>query len=153
MKLKMTECNGIMSLLVLGERQDIIITEENGWFALELLNKDNNALLPFNIQEKCHVVDPLLPVLEKEDSEEDLKDATLKAEQDDALFKKMATLRKSLAAEENVPPYIIFHDKTLREMINKMPVDIQAMGHISGVGQAKLEKYGPAFLDIIKGVV
>ena len=47
---------------------------------------------------------------------------------------------------------MIFHDKTLHEMIDKMPVDMLSMGCISGVGQAKLQKYGSAFLEAINGV-
>jgi len=68
------------------------------------------------------------------------------------LFRKLVSLRKSLAVANEVPPYLIFHDKTLHEMVDKMPIDMQAMGHISGVGQAKLEKYGPIFLDVINNI-
>jgi len=71
------------------------------------------------------------------------------SQSDDGLFKKLVLLRKSLAIANEVPPYLIFHDKTLHEMVDKLPMNMQDMGHISGVGQAKLEKYGPLFLDAI----
>ena len=72
---------------------------------------------------------------------------------DDGLFSRLAELRKELAAGQNVPPYVIFHDKTLREMADTLPQDMAALANISGVGQAKLEKYGPAFLALINGAV
>ena len=71
---------------------------------------------------------------------------------DDAIFRRLADLRKELAAEGGVPPYVIFHDKTLREMVEKMPVDMAAMGRVAGVGASKLEKYGPRFLAALNGV-
>ena len=69
----------------------------------------------------------------------------------DDLFKQLAGLRKELAVAASVPPYVIFHDKTLREMIERMPSDLSALGTIAGVGASKLEKYGDRFLSIIKG--
>ena len=49
-----------------------------------------------------------------------------------------------------MPPYVIFHDSTLREMAQARPENLDAMGHISGVGARKLEAYGQAFLNVIK---
>ena len=70
---------------------------------------------------------------------------------DDSLFKKLVELRKELAVADSVPPYMVFHDKTLHEMVAKLPADIVAMSDVSGVGQAKLEKYGERFLAVING--
>jgi len=67
-----------------------------------------------------------------------------------ALFHKLSDLRRQLASAENVPPYLIFHDKTLWGMVEKMPVDLPALGTISGVGKAKLEKYGGMFLSALQ---
>ena len=67
-----------------------------------------------------------------------------------ALFHKLSGLRRELATAENLPPYMIFHDKTLWGMIEKMPVDLAALGCVSGVGRAKLEKYGSRFLTLLK---
>ncbi len=63
------------------------------------------------------------------------------------LFLTLKSLRTSIAKENNVPPYVVFHDKTLIEMILKKPSNLNEMSHIPGVGQSKLEKYGQAFLD------
>ncbi len=66
------------------------------------------------------------------------------------LFQKLRALRLSLAKEQNVPPYVIFHDSSLIDMIVAMPKNLSEMGKISGVGQSKLERYGKAFLEVIK---
>lgn len=65
------------------------------------------------------------------------------------LFKKLKELRLEFARAENMPPYIIFHDKTLQEMIFKNPSNLDEMSEISGVGEKKLEKYGEAFLKVL----
>ena len=71
---------------------------------------------------------------------------------DEALFKKLSSLRRELAIAAKVPPYVIFHDKTLREMIHKRPNDLWELSEVSGVGQSKLDKYGEKFLSIIRGL-
>ncbi|GAA0267197.1 DNA helicase RecQ [Alteraurantiacibacter aestuarii] len=68
----------------------------------------------------------------------------------DPLFDALRELRRSLAAEAQVPPYVIFHDATLREMASRRPGSLDAMGTISGIGARKLEAYGDAFLAIIR---
>ncbi|MCD7740422.1 MAG: DNA helicase RecQ [Candidatus Gastranaerophilales bacterium] len=70
-------------------------------------------------------------------------------EDDNILFKKLKALRLELAKAENMPPYIIFHDKTLQEMVYRKPKNIQELGKISGVGEHKLNKYGSVFLNAI----
>ncbi len=69
---------------------------------------------------------------------------------DDALFEILRETRKALAEEQGVPAYVIFHDATLREMAAVRPADLDAMGRVSGVGAAKLERYGDAFLEAIR---
>ena len=65
------------------------------------------------------------------------------------LFKKLSALRKKVAAETNVPPYVVFHDNTLREMCRKLPSDLTTLKSVQGVGQAKLDKYGELFIAAI----
>ena len=65
------------------------------------------------------------------------------------LFHKLVALRKQISAEVRMPPYIIFHDATLREMSRLLPGDMEAMKEIQGVGLSKLEKYGKRFVDAI----
>jgi len=68
----------------------------------------------------------------------------------DPLFEALRTLRRDLAAEAQVPPYVIFHDATLREMAAARPASLSELGEISGVGARKLEAYGEAFLAVIR---
>jgi ATP-dependent DNA helicase RecQ len=67
----------------------------------------------------------------------------------DPLFEALRELRRELAAEAQLPPYVIFHDATLREMAAVRPSSLSEMGAISGVGARKLEAYGDAFLAVI----
>lgn len=69
--------------------------------------------------------------------------------EDEMLFQALRTWRLELAKMQNVPPYVIFHDATLMALAQARPGTLQAMGKISGVGSVKLEKYGPAILDVI----
>ncbi|KLU63683.1 ATP-dependent DNA helicase RecQ [Desulfosporosinus acididurans] len=66
-----------------------------------------------------------------------------------SLFDRLRALRKELAAQENLPPYMIFADSTLREMSQVCPENSREMIRISGVGERKLEKYGDEFLNAI----
>lgn len=68
---------------------------------------------------------------------------------DDPLWLLLKATRMTLAKEQGVPPYVIFHDSTLLEMHTARPTSIEEMAGITGVGQAKLEKYGDAFLAVI----
>jgi ATP-dependent DNA helicase RecQ len=65
------------------------------------------------------------------------------------LFEILRSLRKKLADEEAVPPYVVFSDATLREMSAYYPITEQAMLMIKGVGRAKFDKYGEAFLQVV----
>jgi ATP-dependent DNA helicase RecQ len=68
----------------------------------------------------------------------------------DPLFEALRELRREVAAEAQVPPYVIFHDATLREMAALRPASVAELGAISGVGAKKLEAYGDAFLAAIR---
>jgi ATP-dependent DNA helicase RecQ len=65
------------------------------------------------------------------------------------LFEALRAKRRALAEDVGVPPYVIFHDATLREMALTKPTNIHALGRISGVGARKLEAYGEDFLSVI----
>ncbi len=69
------------------------------------------------------------------------------------LFERLRKLRKSLADENDVPPYVIFHDKTLHEMAAIQPLDIEQLSEIGGVGEKKLQRFGKAFLTEIEDFV
>lgn len=66
------------------------------------------------------------------------------------LWENLRALRLSLAREQEIPPYMIFHDSTLREMVLESPTSTAALGRISGVGRSKLERYGDAFLEVLR---
>lgn len=68
----------------------------------------------------------------------------------DSLFEALRELRTDLASEAGVPPYVVFSDSTLKEMSQQRPQNRLAFLQIKGVGQSKLDKYGEAFLAVIK---
>jgi len=69
---------------------------------------------------------------------------------DQTLFERLRVVRKKIAEEQHVPPYVIFSDKTLHEMCRQFPQTASAMRRISGVGDVKLERYGESFMKAIK---
>ncbi|MGB6777300.1 MAG: HRDC domain-containing protein, partial [Planococcus citreus] len=62
----------------------------------------------------------------------------------------LRTVRKKLADEAGVPPFVIFSDKSLQDMVARKPKDEEAFLEVSGVGANKLEKYGEYFLEAIR---
>ena len=68
-------------------------------------------------------------------------------------WEALRTLRRKLAEEHSVPPYVIFPDATLLEMLRSQPASLSDMASISGVGARKLERYGQAFLEVLQGNV
>jgi len=70
-------------------------------------------------------------------------------DEDQALWNALRACRKRLAEENNVPPYVIFHDATLREMLEQRPSRLNDLLSITGIGESKLERFGEEFLDVI----
>jgi ATP-dependent DNA helicase RecQ len=70
---------------------------------------------------------------------------------DKDLFEQLRALRLRVARERGVPPYVIFHDTTLRELARLKPADLDALRHIYGVGEKKVQDLGDAVLDVIRG--
>lgn len=68
---------------------------------------------------------------------------------DDALFEILKNLRKKVAKEKNLPPYVIFQDPSLEEMATTYPTTQEEMAQINGVGMGKVVKFGKQFLDAI----
>jgi ATP-dependent DNA helicase RecQ len=69
---------------------------------------------------------------------------------DTILWQALKQLRTNLAAEQGVPPYVIFSDVSLLEMVRKRPIEGEKFMYISGVGEYKLAKYGEVFIQVIK---
>ncbi len=71
-------------------------------------------------------------------------------EASDPLFAVLRKTRGELAAEQKVPAYVVFADRTLLDMVRLRPENLDQMGLVHGVGQAKLERYGKIFLEAIR---
>ena len=69
---------------------------------------------------------------------------------DDPLWHALKAKRTELAKDQGVPPYVIFHDSTLLEILTQKPGSLTEMGNISGIGQAKLARYGDEFLKVLE---
>ena len=70
---------------------------------------------------------------------------------DEGLFSELKKLRNNIARQEKVPAYIVFTDATLRDMCCKYPETLEELLNVAGVGAVKMEKYGPAFTELIRG--
>ncbi len=68
---------------------------------------------------------------------------------DESLWEALRTRRTELAKAQSVPPYVIFHDSTLREMVHHRPHTLEEFARLSGVGETKLSRYGDEFLEVI----
>jgi ATP-dependent DNA helicase RecQ len=72
------------------------------------------------------------------------------AESGDPLFEALRSRRRELAQAQGVPPYVVFHDSTLAAMAAMRPQTLGEFAELPGVGERKLETYGPAFLEVIR---
>jgi ATP-dependent DNA helicase RecQ len=68
---------------------------------------------------------------------------------DAALLDALKGWRREQARQQGVPPYVVFHDRTLVELAARRPADLEALGGIGGIGAAKLERYGAALLAVL----
>jgi ATP-dependent DNA helicase RecQ len=69
---------------------------------------------------------------------------------DGPLFEALRAWRRERAAEQHVPPYVIFHDVTLSAIARQRPADVDALAKISGVGVSKLKRYGEDVLRVVR---
>jgi len=76
---------------------------------------------------------------------------SFEAPEDQALWSALRVLRMDLARAQNVPPYVIFHDATLAEMVRRRPQTLEELGALSGIGERKLAAFGEQFLAAIRG--
>jgi ATP-dependent DNA helicase RecQ len=65
------------------------------------------------------------------------------------VFEALRTWRAATAKEQGVPAYVVFHDATLRELATRHPSSVEELGTVTGVGEAKLEKYGAQLLEVL----
>ena len=119
-----------------------------------LLSVDLERFGALRLEERCR---PLLRGEETIELRRDLKQKTTERQTrsplpndiDVTLWEALRDCRRGFAEEQNVPPYVIFHDSTLQEMCVSLPSSLERLAEISGVGERKLEKYGPAFVGVI----
>lgn len=90
-----------------------------------------------------------LPVKKQRSTRNPKQEANWVDESSKQLFEELRALRLKLAREQELPPYMIFHDSTLREMVELRPNSLREFSHLSGVGKTKLERYGEQFLATI----
>lgn len=93
--------------------------------------------------------DPVVPKATRSRSKSSSKSRPVPEGVRPDVFERLRELRLSMAGDQGVPPYVIFHDATLMEMATQMPRNRQQMLEISGVGEKKFERYGEPFLDLI----
>lgn len=92
----------------------------------------------------------VVPVLKGEDRVwQRVQRKQVKAQEDNSLFELLRSLRRDISEQENIPPYVVFPDSTLREMCALLPTDVSSMLSVKGVGEIKFQKYGRPFIDII----
>ena len=72
---------------------------------------------------------------------------------DKVLFGLLKSIRKDVAKKNGVPPYVVFQEESMEEMATSFPMTIENLTHISGVGQGKANKFGKAFIEVIKKYV
>lgn len=118
------------------------------------LSVDLQAFGALRLEEKCR---PLLRGEESIALRQDVKQKTSKQKTkawladdvDVALWEALRECRRELAEEQGIPPYIIFHDTTLKEMCTVMPQSLDEFSTLTGVGERKLDKYGADFIAVI----
>ncbi|WP_367390390.1 DNA helicase RecQ [Lewinella sp. LCG006] len=100
-------------------------------------------------KETVQLVRPATLKERKAQEKEQVKKKTTAERVRDELFELLRQLRRKLAQEKGVPPYIIFSDATLEEMAATKPVNDEELKAVSGVGDRKLQLYGDAFMEVI----
>jgi ATP-dependent DNA helicase RecQ len=69
---------------------------------------------------------------------------------DEALFQKLRAWRLEQAREQEVPPFVVFHDSHLRAIAAHHPVTLEALSELKGIGPRKLEQYGAAVIELVR---
>ena len=124
-----------------------LVNESDDGYAVLSLNANSWEVLRGTRTVEIHV-----PAAKQAESARD-PDLQTQPTLDDAgerLFQALRTLRKRLAAESSVPPYVIFHDATLKHIAQRKPTTLEAFRSIPGVGETKLRRYAHLFLEEVR---
>ena len=103
--------------------------------------------------EVVKMVKPVSYMKKKAAAESAAKKKTIPEDYDNNLFEALRSLRKAIAVEENVPPFVIFHDSTLKSIAAHKPQTLAALAEMPGIGEHKLNKYGEKFRAAVAGFV
>ena len=125
--------------------QELTISGDVGGLAVTLIDPDDLGIKEEDTPEEVLAIAPTASVALQEAAF--FPSVVVQPEQ--TLYQRLVKLRREVADDEGVSPYLVFHDRSLREMEQRMPSDMEAFGRISGVGQVKLERYGETFLAAI----
>ncbi len=128
--------------------QGLIEETQDGYPVLSLNAQSGQVLRQELI---VHIAAPVKPKRTRPASTADARPggSAAAAPEGSALFECLRALRKRLADEHGLPPYVVFHDATLREMVERRPLTLNQFAELSGVGQAKLARYGERFVAAI----
>ena len=142
-ELKDTEWRGVIRqllalrlLAVEGDYGTLVLTEESG----EVLGRRREVMMrrePERVRAKSR---------SSSGSKKAAADLSPEAAE---IFERLRTWRASVAKEQSVPAYVIFHDATLRQIATDLPTTLTELGRISGVGENKLAMYGEGVLDAL----
>jgi ATP-dependent DNA helicase RecQ len=124
-----------------------LVDETQDGYPVLLLNAKSWEVL--RGERKVEIAEALKPARSRKSAAPTASGSTTGAV-DHELFEALRVLRKKLADDNGLPPYVIFHDASLREMAQRKPVTIADFATIPGVGQTKLLRYGEPFIDIIR---
>lgn len=127
----------------------------------ELLDKniDNYGIIKVTAKGKNFLKKPHSIILSRDhdyskiESDEQNEEAGLKISCDETLLNTLKALRKKVAKEKGVPPYVVFQEPSLIEMATVYPTTREELSHINGVGLGKAQKFGKAFLELINQYV
>jgi ATP-dependent DNA helicase RecQ len=129
-------------------RHQGLVDETQDGYPVLVLNERSWQVLRGDLP--VHIAQARAPQRSKRARHASGAEADVSAQTDDALFQALRTLRKKLADSAGVPPYVVFHDSTLREMAQRLPPTLAELATIPGIGEAKLARYGRSFLAVIQ---
>jgi len=114
------------------------------------INADNIEELDGLIEQAWNKLNTKINDLNKPNKQ---KEEIILSSKETELFEKLRKLRMDIAGMNNFPPYVVFHDYTLKQFAKIKPQTKEEMLNIGNVGELKFEKYGEKFLEIIRGFV
>ncbi len=140
---------GVPGKLLLSDRGKDVLFGRRKFTVMQSAAEEPAAEVP------AEIAQPVRPTRRRrarasEDSDDIPMEAFEPAEEcDPRLFEELRALRKRVAQRKNLPPFVIFSDRTLRELASRMPVSLSGMRTITGVGETKLRQYGHDFVAAI----